>query len=145
MKVTVIRGGSSYTPELINGFVERVPCFPLSELWLMDVARERLEIVGGFARRMLAAQGAPFAVHLTTDQRQALAGASEEDLAAYVEEVLVNLVKVGATKPVVLEKPRRCLQSEVTPDEYYEDPARHMKRLYEEFVSDRRVCHCEGG
>jgi 6-phospho-beta-glucosidase len=76
MKVAVIGGGSSYTPELINGFVERVPSFPLSELWLMDVAQERLEVVGGFARRMVAAHGAPFAVHLTTDQRQALAGAS---------------------------------------------------------------------
>ena len=40
MKLAVIGGGSSYTPELINGFLERTFSFPLSELWLMDVARE---------------------------------------------------------------------------------------------------------
>lgn len=76
MKVTVIGGGSSYTPELINGFVERAATFPLTELWLMDISARRLEIVGGFARRMVEAQGSPFAIHLTTDRRQAVRGAS---------------------------------------------------------------------
>jgi 6-phospho-beta-glucosidase len=76
MKATVIGGGSSYTPELINGFVERMGTFPLTELWLMDVSQERLEVVGGFAQRMVAAKGAPFAVHLTTNQREAVRGAS---------------------------------------------------------------------
>jgi 6-phospho-beta-glucosidase len=70
MKVTVIGGGSSYTPELINGFLERVGSFPLSDLWLMDISEERLEIVGGFAQRMVQAKDAPFEVHLTTDQRE---------------------------------------------------------------------------
>lgn len=76
MKIAVIGGGSSYTPELINGFLERVDTLPVSELWLMDVLPERLEIVGGFARRMVAAKGAPFAVRLTTDQQAAVAGAT---------------------------------------------------------------------
>ncbi len=76
MKVAVIGGGSSYTPELINGFLERVDGFPLTELWLMDILAERLEVVGGFAQRMVAAKGSPFAVHLTTDQREAVRGAS---------------------------------------------------------------------
>ena len=76
MKVTVIGGGSSYTPELINGFVRRVGTFPLTELWLMDVSPTRLEVVGGFARRMVEAQGAPFAIHLTTNQREAVRGAN---------------------------------------------------------------------
>jgi 6-phospho-beta-glucosidase len=75
MKVAVIGGGSTYTPELINGFLERVESFPLSELWLMDIDQERLDIVGGFAQRMVAARGAPFEVHLTTDRRAAIAGA----------------------------------------------------------------------
>jgi 6-phospho-beta-glucosidase len=75
MKVAVIGGGSSYTPELINGFLERVHAFPLTELWLMDIAPERLEVVGGFARRMVRAEGSPFTVHLTTDQRAAVDGA----------------------------------------------------------------------
>ena len=76
MKITVIGGGSSYTPELINGFLERIDSLPVSELWLMDMLPERLEIVGGFAQRMVAAKGSPFRVHLTTDQRQAVRGAS---------------------------------------------------------------------
>jgi 6-phospho-beta-glucosidase len=76
MKVAVIGGGSSYTPELINGFLERVDSLPLAELWLMDIAPERLEVVGGFAQRMVAARGNPFAVHLTPDRREAVRGAS---------------------------------------------------------------------
>jgi len=76
MKVAVIGGGSSYTPELITGFLERMETFPLTELWLMDVSQERLDIVGGFAQRIVEAQGAPFSVHLTTDQREAVRGAS---------------------------------------------------------------------
>lgn len=76
MKITVIGGGSTYTPELVKGFLERVDTLPLSELWLMDIDPHRLEIVGGFARRMAAAKGAPFSVHLTTDQVEAVRGAS---------------------------------------------------------------------
>ncbi|TET83578.1 MAG: 6-phospho-beta-glucosidase, partial [Anaerolineales bacterium] len=76
MKITVIGGGSSYTPELINGFIERVETFPLTELWLMDIDPERLEIVGGFAQRMVQAKGALFVVHMTNDQREAIREAS---------------------------------------------------------------------
>ncbi len=76
MKIAVIGAGSTYTPELINGFIERVGSLPLAELALMDINPQRLEIVGGFAQRMVAAKGAPFAVTLTTDQRQAVQGAS---------------------------------------------------------------------
>ncbi len=76
MKVAVIGGGSTYTPELINGFLARTATFPMTELWLMDIDAARLEIVGGFAQRMVAARGAPFQVKLTTDQRAAVEGAS---------------------------------------------------------------------
>jgi len=75
MKVAVVGAGSSYTPELVHGFLERVPSFPLRELWLMDIQPERLEIVGGFARRMVRARGEPFRVFLTSDQRLAVSGA----------------------------------------------------------------------
>lgn len=75
MKVAVIGGGSSYTPELVNGFLARTDSFPITELWLMDILPERLEVVGKFAQRMVMAVGSPFSVHLTTDQREAVKGA----------------------------------------------------------------------
>jgi 6-phospho-beta-glucosidase len=76
LKVTVFGGGSTYTPELVNGFLERINSFPITELWLMDIDAARLDIVGGFAQRMVEAKGSPFKVILTTDQRQAVQGAS---------------------------------------------------------------------
>ncbi len=76
MKIAVIGGGSTYTPELVNGFLERVETLPLTELWLMDIDAARLEIVGGFARRMVAAKGNPFKVLLTGDRRKAVEGAA---------------------------------------------------------------------
>ncbi len=76
MKITVIGGGSTYTPELVNGFLARHDSLPVDELWLMDINAERLEIVGGFAKRMVEAKGAPFKVVLSTNQRQAVSGAA---------------------------------------------------------------------
>ncbi len=76
MKVTVIGGGSTYTPELVNGFLKQLDTFPLNELCLMDIDQKRLEIVGGFAQRMVQAQGDPFTLVLTTDRHAAIQGAS---------------------------------------------------------------------
>src|SRR5512141_748978 len=76
LKVAVIGGGSTYTPELVNGFLARVDQFPLNELWLMDIDEERLKVVGGFAQRMVEAKGEPFKVVLTTNQRDAVKDAS---------------------------------------------------------------------
>ena len=76
LKVAVIGGGSTYTPELVNGFLARREQFPVTELWLMDIDEERLQVVGGFAQRMVAAKGSPFKVILTTNQREAVKDAS---------------------------------------------------------------------
>src|SRR6188768_583062 len=76
MKVAVMGGGSSYTPELVHGFLERVDSFPVDELWLVDISQERLDIVGGFAQRMVEAKGSPFKVRMTTNRREAIEGAS---------------------------------------------------------------------
>ncbi len=75
MKIAVIGGGSTYSPELVSGFVQGAANLSLKELWLMDIDPGRLETVGGFARRLVAAAGSPFEVHLTTEREQALAGA----------------------------------------------------------------------
>jgi 6-phospho-beta-glucosidase len=76
MKIAVIGGGSTYTPELVNGFLARAGRLPLTELWLMDIDDERLKVVGGFAQRMVGAKGQPFKVILSNNQRESIAGAS---------------------------------------------------------------------
>ncbi len=76
MKIAVIGSGSTYTPELVNGFLASVDSLPIKELWLMDIDQERLDIVGRFAQRMVKAKGEPFQVILTTVQKEAIAGAS---------------------------------------------------------------------
>ena len=76
MKITVIGGGSTYTPELVNGFLVRAASMPITELWLMDIDDERLAVVGGFAQRMVQAKGQPFKVVLSTHQREAITGAA---------------------------------------------------------------------
>ena len=76
MKITVIGGGSTYTPELVNGFLVSADSLPLKELWLMDIDKERLDIVGGFAQRMVKAKGEPFKVALSLDQCESIADAS---------------------------------------------------------------------
>lgn len=75
LKVAIIGGGSSYTPEIINGFLDRIESFPVKDLWLMDISQERLDIVGKFAQRMVKAKGSPFRIHLTLDRREAIEGA----------------------------------------------------------------------
>lgn len=76
LKLTVIGGGSTYTPELVEGLLQQHAALPLDKLWLMDVDGERLAVVGGLARRMVEAAGTPFTVHLTTERAAALRGAS---------------------------------------------------------------------
>jgi len=73
-KIVVIGGGSSYTPEIIDGLIARSDDLALREVWLVDIpeGREKLEIVGGLAGRMVKKAGRPFAVKLTLDRREAL-------------------------------------------------------------------------
>ena len=53
VKIAVVGGGSTYTPELIEGFEARRDRLPIDEIVLLDVDPERLAIVGGLAQRML--------------------------------------------------------------------------------------------
>jgi 6-phospho-beta-glucosidase len=76
LKVAVIGGGSTYTPELVHGFLTRQDEFPLDELWLMDIDPQRLEIVGGFVKRMASENGANFRIHLSLDQKDSISDAS---------------------------------------------------------------------
>ena len=57
VKISVVGGGSTYTPELIQGFVSHSDRLPVDELVLLDIDPERLEVVGGLAGRILERQG----------------------------------------------------------------------------------------
>ncbi|MFF9237486.1 6-phospho-beta-glucosidase [Streptomyces sp. NPDC014776] len=75
MKLTVVGGGSTYTPELVDGFARLRDTLPVEELVLVDPAAERLERVGGLARRILAKQGHPGRVVTTADLDAGVDGA----------------------------------------------------------------------
>ena len=74
VKITTIGGGSSYTPELIEGFIKRYESLPISEMWLVDVeeGKEKLEIVASLAQRMWDASGYKVKVYTTLDRKEAL-------------------------------------------------------------------------
>ncbi|MCJ1713138.1 6-phospho-beta-glucosidase [Curtobacterium sp. VKM Ac-2922] len=76
MKLAVIGGGSTYTPELVDGFARLRDQLPIDELWLVDPDPVRRELVGGVAKRMFAHAGHPGTVHVTDD---VVAGVSDAD------------------------------------------------------------------
>jgi 6-phospho-beta-glucosidase len=67
MKLAVVGGGSTYTPELIDGFARMRDTLPIEELVLIDPAADRLELVGGLARRIFAKQDHPGKIVTTSD------------------------------------------------------------------------------
>ena len=67
--------GSTYTPELVEGFVTRTDRLPVDELALLDIDPERLGIVGALAERMMRRAGWGGTLALTGDAREALEGA----------------------------------------------------------------------
>lgn len=77
LKVVTIGGGSSYTPELLEGFLKRYHELPVSELWLVDVeeGQEKLDIIHALCQRMVEKAGVPMKVYKTLDRRAALQGA----------------------------------------------------------------------
>lgn len=74
LKIVTIGGGSSYTPELMEGFIQRYPELPIKEIWLVDVeeGREKVEIDANMARRMWEKEGYPVNVHVSFDRKEAL-------------------------------------------------------------------------
>jgi len=75
VKVAVVGAGSTYTPELVEGFARRTERLPMDELALLDIDPDRLRVVGALAERMLRKVG--WAGHLvrTGDRAEALEGA----------------------------------------------------------------------
>ncbi|MDI5972434.1 6-phospho-beta-glucosidase [Streptomyces sp. SL13] len=75
MKLVVVGGGSTYTPELIDGFARLRDTLPIGELVLVDPAADRLDLVGGLARRIFAKQGHPGRITVTGELEPAVADA----------------------------------------------------------------------
>ncbi|MGW2460265.1 6-phospho-beta-glucosidase [Streptomyces sp. NPDC001761] len=75
MKLTVVGGGSTYTPELVDGFARLRDTLPIEELVLVDPAEDRLELVGGLARRIFAKQGHGGRIVTTSDLDAGVDGA----------------------------------------------------------------------
>lgn len=94
LKICVIGGGSTYTPELIEGLIERQAELGLGRVALMDVDQERLEVVGGLCRRMIDAAGSPIALALSTDRARALQGA----------DFVVTQIRVGGNAQRVIDE-----------------------------------------
>ncbi|MDY0394177.1 6-phospho-beta-glucosidase [Virgibacillus halophilus] len=77
LKVVVIGGGSSYTPEIIEGMILRYDAFPVTDIVLVDIeaGKGKLEIVGRLAARMIEEAEKPINLSWTLDRKQALEGA----------------------------------------------------------------------
>lgn len=79
LKVVTIGGGSSYTPELVEGLIKRKQAgiLDVRELWLVDIksGKEKLDIIAALARRMVESAGVEMEIHATLDRREALPGA----------------------------------------------------------------------
>ena len=76
VKVAVVGAGSTYTPQLMEGFVSHRDRLPVDELSMLDVDADRLDVVGGVSRRILAREGWEGTLVTTTDRDRALDGAS---------------------------------------------------------------------
>lgn len=77
LKVVTIGGGSSYTPELLEGFIKRYDELPVTELWLVDIeaGQEKQNIIFDLCQRMIKRAGVPIKMYQTLDRREALVDA----------------------------------------------------------------------
>jgi 6-phospho-beta-glucosidase len=75
VKVTVVGGGSTYTPELIDGFARLRSVLDITELWLVDPDPRRLDLVGGVSERIFAHAGHPGSIRTTSDLEAGVADA----------------------------------------------------------------------
>jgi 6-phospho-beta-glucosidase len=75
MKVAVIGAGSTYTPELVSGLMRDRDRIDVRHLVLHDIDRERRDVVGGLAKRILDRQGFGGSIEITGELDRALDGA----------------------------------------------------------------------
>nr|WP_221378273.1 6-phospho-beta-glucosidase [Actinoplanes polyasparticus] len=90
MKIAVVGGGSTYTPELVDGFARLGSM--VTELVLIDPAADRLEVVGAFCARILEHYGHPAKIWWTTDLD---AGVTDADVAVVQLRVGGQQARIG--------------------------------------------------
>ena len=90
LKIVVIGGGSSYTPELVEGFIKRARELTVGELHLVDIeeGKHKLDIIYDLTQRMFAKAGLDTKVYKTFNRREAIAGA----------DFVVTQIRVGGLK-----------------------------------------------
>lgn len=90
LKVVVIGGGSSYTPELIDGFIRKAHELPVGALHLVDIedGRHKLDIIYDLTRRMVAKAGLNIKVYKCLNRREALVDA----------DFVITQIRVGGLK-----------------------------------------------
>jgi 6-phospho-beta-glucosidase len=93
-KLTVIGGGSSYTPELLDGFIQHRDELSVEEIALYDIDEDRLAIVGGLAKRMIRRAALPTRVILAHDRRAAIKGA----------DFVISQIRVGQMPARILDE-----------------------------------------
>ncbi|HZU13420.1 MAG TPA: 6-phospho-beta-glucosidase [Chloroflexota bacterium] len=84
-KITVIGAGSTYTPELVEGLIDRHESLPVRDLTFVDINEDRLQNLTEMARRMIKAADLDFTVTPTTDRRRGIEGA----------DFVLNQIRVG--------------------------------------------------
>lgn len=94
LKIAVIGAGSSYTPELVEGFVEARSELNVARIAMMDIDERKLAIVGGLAGRMLEAADVDVELELTTDRQRAIEGA----------HYVINQIRVGQMAARILDE-----------------------------------------
>jgi len=94
LKIAIIGGGSTYTPELIDGFIMEKNNLSIDEISLMDIEPERLKILGDFCRRMLARERMKGILKITSDLEEAVRSAS----------FIITQIRVGGNKARLLDE-----------------------------------------
>ncbi|WP_188456630.1 6-phospho-beta-glucosidase [Virgibacillus oceani] len=90
LKLVVIGGGSSYTPELVEGIIDNQKSLQVSEIWLVDIEKgqEKLAIIEGLSRRMIEKANCPIKIVATLDRREAIKNAT----------YIITQIRVGQLK-----------------------------------------------
>lgn len=95
-KIVVIGGGSSYTPELLSGFISRAARLSVEEIVLVDIPEgaKKLEVIGAFGLRMFQKHGIAARLTWTLDLERALVGAN----------FVLNQIRVGGLAARALDE-----------------------------------------